>query len=201
MDSGQELEFLYLLKTLADENRLKLLRWLTEKERNVSEMAEMLKLSEPTVSHHISKMHNAGLLHLRMAGNQRFYRLNEKGLARFKAYVAEMEAPLTEYAEKKSNNAWIDTLDWGEEDKKVLRDYTDDGRITKFPVKEKKWLVILRWLATQFEANIHYTEKQVNEILTEFHEDYATLRRNLVEYGFMRRERAGSNYWLAPEEG
>jgi hypothetical protein len=46
---------------------------------------------------------------------------------------------------------------------------------------------------------VRYTEKQINALLTEVHPDYATLRRSLVEYGFMRRERGGGDYWLTPE--
>ena len=49
------------------------------------------------------------------------------------------------------------------------------------------------------EAFAQGSEKQVNGILTQYNEDYATLRRNLVEYGFMRRERGGGDYWLTPE--
>ena len=40
---------------------------------------------------------------------------------------------------------------------------------------------------------------QVNDILLRYHEDYAGLRRDLVDFGFLRRERGGSQYWLTPE--
>lgn len=199
MDVDQQKDFLVLLKTIADEQRLMMIGYMSQRERNVGEMAALLQLSEPTVSHHISKLHSAGLLHLRMAGNQRFYRINEKRLAKFKAYVAEMEMPPTEAEVEVSDNAWIDALDWEEDDKKVLRDYTFNGRLTNTDMKEKKWLVILRWLATRFQPHTRYSEKEINAILKEIHQDYATLRRSLVEYGFMRRERGGGDYWLSPE--
>ena len=199
MDTGQQEDLLLLLKTLADEHRLTMLGMMNGHERTVSEMAVSLELSEPTVSHHVSKMHVAGLLTLRMAGNQRFYRINEARLAKFKDYTASIDSLPTQPAARVSDNGWIDALDWDPADKKTLRDYTIDGRLARLPMKEKKWLVILRWLATRFEPDMRYTEKQVNAILTEIHADYAVLRRNLVDYGFMRRERGGGNYWLAPE--
>jgi len=151
------------------------------------------------VSHHVSKLHGAGLLRLRMEGNQRFYSINEKRLATLKAYVNGIEKLPTRAEKVKSDTAWIEALEWNEADKKVLRDYTMNGKLTQVPVKTAKFIVVLRWLATKFQPGTHYTEKQVNTILTEVHEDYATLRRSLVDYGYMRRERGGGDYWLTPE--
>jgi len=81
----------------------------------------------------------------------------------------------------------------------VLCNYTFNGKLTDFPVKDKHWYVILRWIASKFEVGVRYSERQTNQIITDIHADYATIRRNLVEYGFMRRERGGGNYWLTPE--
>ncbi|MBE2194940.1 MAG: metalloregulator ArsR/SmtB family transcription factor [Anaerolinea sp.] len=200
MDIGQREDMLYLLKTFADEQRLKLLVLLNTKEYNVTEMAKALELSEPTISHHLTRMHAVGLLRLRMDGNQRFYSLNPDRLAVFKKYMAEIEVAPVQTPAKVSDNAWIEALPWSEEDKKVLRDYTFNGRIPNLPNKEKRFLVVLRWLATKFEPGVRYAEKQVNTILSAVNEDYALLRRSLVEYGFMRRERGGGDYWLVPEE-
>jgi DNA-binding HxlR family transcriptional regulator len=198
-EAKRDLPFLQLLKTVADEHRLTMLRLMNGQERNVGELAGLVELSEPTVSHHIRTLRDAGLLNLRMAGNQRFYRLNPKKLAQFKAMVATIEVMPEEQERAVSDNAWIDALDWDEEDKKVLRTYTKDGQITDLPTKDKKCVVIMRWLATKFQPDLRYTEKQVNAILTEFFADYASLRRMLVDFGFMRRERGGGDYWLAPE--
>ncbi|MBZ0305914.1 MAG: DUF2087 domain-containing protein [Anaerolineae bacterium] len=62
-------------------------------------------------------------------------------------------------------------------------------------------LVILRWLATLFEADKLYTEPEINAILKAVYEsDHVTLRRELVDYGYLRRERGGGKYWLAPTD-
>ncbi len=200
MDEGLHEDVLKLLKALADENRLRMVELMSQRAYTVSELAVVFDLTEPTVSHHVSKLHAAGLLRLKMEGNQRFYSMNEKRLSTFKFYMNSIEN-LPARAEKvKPDTAWIEALDWSESDKKILRDYTKNEKLVQMPVKDAKALVILRWLATKFEAGKHYTEKQVNAILTVYHEDYATLRRTLVDYGYMRRERGGGDYWLTPED-
>ncbi|MCL1829944.1 MAG: DUF2087 domain-containing protein [Oscillospiraceae bacterium] len=65
-----------------------------------------------------------------------------------------------------------------------------------FSSKEKKKLVILQVIAEQFEKERRYTEKEVNDILKAIYDDYVTLRRYLIEYGFMERTQDCSEYWL-----
>ncbi|MHB8629749.1 MAG: ArsR/SmtB family transcription factor [Aggregatilineales bacterium] len=85
---GQE-HILDMLKAVADESWLRLLRLLHEQEHTVGDLAEHINLTEPTVSHHLTKLREAALVTLRMAGNQRLYRINERGLANFKHLVAQ----------------------------------------------------------------------------------------------------------------
>src|SRR5689334_18009383 len=91
MAEQREEYILYMLKALADESRLTLFRLLNEREYTVGDLAERISLTEPTVSHHLGKLREAGLVTLRMAGNQRFYRVNGNGLARFKQLAAQIE--------------------------------------------------------------------------------------------------------------
>lgn len=65
-----------------------------------------------------------------------------------------------------------------------------------FSSKEKKKVVILGKIAEQFEYGKQYHEKEVNQILKPIYEDYMTLRRYLIMYGFMERTKDGSTYWL-----
>jgi hypothetical protein len=75
----------------------------------------------------------------------------------------------------------------------VLRNYLVDGRLTHIPATRSKRLVVLDFLAGQFEPGRVYPEEQVNYTLGRFHSDYAALRRYLVEEEFLeRRERF---YW------
>jgi hypothetical protein len=74
-----------------------------------------------------------------------------------------------------------------------------DGRLTAIPMQPKKRRVILNRLVEEFAPDAKYPEKQVNEILSCFHPDYATLRRALVDEKLMVRERGV--YWRLPLDG
>ncbi|UVI28862.1 DUF2087 domain-containing protein [Paenibacillus spongiae] len=72
-----------------------------------------------------------------------------------------------------------------------------DGPLTKLPRKEKHKVALLKHVTAKFKKGIRYNEKEVNEILIRFlDEEYVTLRRYLIDYGFLDREDDGSAYWL-----
>jgi biotin operon repressor len=191
---------LFMLKALADESRLFLFRKLCDGEHSVGELAQAIELSEPTISHHLSRLRETGLVTLRMAGNQRFYRINPTGLERFKSLMNRIDVPSTPSENNKTDDKWLSDLDWPAEDKQILREYTRNGCLTSLPSKQKKTLVILRWLATFFQSDRMYTEAEVNDILkAKYSFDYVSLRRDLVDFGYLRRERGGGKYWAAPE--
>lgn len=183
-------------KVLSDPTRLRLVRLLARKETPVKELADKLAVSEPTVSHHLTQLRNIGFVNIRTAGNQRFYRLNDNMIQQFKREITTFEKADT----VEDDNAWIEALPFSDEDKKVLAAYTFAGRLRQIPTKDPKLMVVLNWLSLAFEQDVTYTEAQVNEIIAKYHADFATLRRNLVDYGFLRRERAGTKYWVVPED-
>ncbi len=69
-------------------------------------------------------------------------------------------------------------------------------KLKTFSPKEKKKIVTLRKIAEQFEKDRKYSEKELNSIIKEIYEDFATVRRYLVEYGFMGRTKDCKEYWL-----
>ncbi len=75
----------------------------------------------------------------------------------------------------------------------VMDAFVAGGRLTKIPSAHAKRLVVLDWLAQNFEVGRSYTEPQVNEVLERRHADYVTLRRYLVDAGFLSRE--DGVYW------
>lgn len=75
----------------------------------------------------------------------------------------------------------------------VLRNYLVDGRLTHIPAVRSKRLVVLDFLAGQFEPGRIYPEEQVNYLLGRFHVDYAALRRYLVEEELL--DRRDGFYW------
>ncbi|MBF4693984.1 DUF2087 domain-containing protein [Fusibacter ferrireducens] len=69
-------------------------------------------------------------------------------------------------------------------------------KLKTFSTKEKKKLVILKQIAATLDPQKHYTEKELNTILKAIYPDFVTLRRYLIEYGFMDRSKDGAEYWL-----
>ncbi len=85
------------------------------------------------------------------------------------------------------------------EKEKILKKYFSkglNGPITTFHMKEKSKLVVLGQIVNRFKPKKIYSEKEVNEILKTANEDFVTLRRYLIEYGFMTRKADGSQYWI-----
>ncbi|MGO0060655.1 DUF2087 domain-containing protein [Brevibacillus fluminis] len=86
-----------------------------------------------------------------------------------------------------------------EESEAILRTYFPDGLdglMTEFPKKEKRKVAIMRHVIKRFDPKRTYTEKEVNDILSTAHADHVTLRRYLIDYGFMDRKADGSSYWV-----
>jgi hypothetical protein len=75
----------------------------------------------------------------------------------------------------------------------VLRTFFRDGRLTEVPAKESKRRIVLERIALEFEPGVRYDEASVNVVVGRFHTDHASLRRYLVDEGFLDRE-AGV-YW------
>jgi hypothetical protein len=81
-------------------------------------------------------------------------------------------------------------------DKKVIKDYSRrDGSLKTLPAQRKKLEAILRYVVQAFDVGKRYSEKQVNEILSRYNDDTATLRRELVGFRLMQREGGGGDYW------
>jgi hypothetical protein len=77
----------------------------------------------------------------------------------------------------------------------TIKNYIKKDKITNIPRSEKKKIIILQYVVLKFQRNERYTEKEVNEIISSMHDDFAALRRYLIVYGFMARENDGSVYW------
>jgi len=179
-------ELLDFFKALSDTNRLKIVGLLSQQALSVEQIAEMLDLSSSTVSHHLSKLSKVGLVSARAESYYNVYRLETDALEKMARRLLSKETLPAVTAD----------VDLDAYDRKVLQNYmTPDGRLKAIPTQQKKLLAVLRYVVREFEPNVRYSEEKVNEILDRFHEDYARLRRELFEFGFMDREGGGGNYW------
>lgn len=170
-----------LLKVIADETRLRILGALAARPLTGKDLAAELELSAPTVSHHMKKLTEAGVVVMETDAQRHWYRLNGELL------LASKRVPLTNEA---SPAPVCDDFD--EDAKfqaKVIRDFFDGERLKEIPSQRKRRGIVLQHLLARFEQDHSYTEREVNEILRPAHADVATLRRELVDYGYMRRDR------------
>lgn len=80
-----------------------------------------------------------------------------------------------------------------------IQNFLDDkGKIKVWPSKKYKKKAVVEYLSTKFEVRIEYSEKEVNQIIDEWHtfNDYFLLRRSLIDMKYMKRTKNGSHYWL-----
>jgi len=191
MDTASQLEqLLAFFKALSDANRLKIVGLLAQGTYTVEEMAAILDLRPSTVSHHLSRLSEAGLVSARAESYYNIYKL-ETGVLEEMAQRLLAEDTLPQVTASVDLDAY---------DRQVVEHYTlADGRLKQIPTKHKKFEAVLRYVVQAFEKGQRYTEKQVNEILGHYHEDTAILRRGLVDYGMMDREVDGRAYWLVED--
>lgn len=190
MPSDELQTLLHFFKVLADENRLKLLGVLAMREYSVEELALLLCVKAPTISHHLMRLKELGLVQMRSDGNTHLYRLDAEHLHTMSKGLLSSEkmAALVPLADMDSD-AW---------ERKVLRDFFEGPRLKEIPASRKKRSVVLHWLANLFEPGVSYTEVQVNEIIQRHHPDASTLRREMIGERLLQREQ-GIYQRLVPE--
>jgi biotin operon repressor len=176
-------ELVGFFKAVADETRLRIVGLLSQEPRSVDELATMLGLSAPTLSHHLAKLQAIGLVEARAQQYYNVYSLRLDVLQEMARRLLSTDE-LTHIAGDVDQDAFA---------KKVLSNYLEHGRLKEIPRQLKKKQAVVKWLAGQFAPGERYSEKQVNETLAAFHHDFATLRRELVDMRFLARE--DGVYW------
>ena len=178
-------ELVAFFKALADANRLKIVGLLAQQPYSVEQLAAILHLRPSTISHHLSKLSEVGLVSAKADSYYNVYQLEEETLQKTRLLFSQQDLA-----------AVVEDVDLDAYDRQVVEDYSlPDGRLKAIPAQRKKLEAVLRYVVEAFKLDVHYSEKQVNEILSRFHEDTATLRRELVGYGLMQREGDGGEYW------
>jgi hypothetical protein len=181
MESTRVEELSLLFKALADPARLRILGLLAERAHAGHELADRLALTPPTISHHMRRLVAARLVDVVPDAQSRIYSLRT--------------ATIREISESVLSNEPMQPA--RDEDDAVLRAFFDGPRLRQIPASRKKRVIVLRRLLERFAPGRAYAEAEVNELLREAHDDVATLRRELVDYGFMVRDRG--IYRLATE--
>lgn len=165
-----------LFKALGHPMRLLIMNLVKMKPRHGEELALILNISQATVSHHLAKLSEVGLIEARKDQYYQTYSLTGQVLKQTVEDVISIpQAGLSAQVEEDAYRH------------KVLKTFVKHGRIIQIPAQLKKKLVLLEHILNEFEPGVTYTEMQVNRILLEFNEDVAQLRRDLVDYGYMER--------------
>jgi len=168
-----------VLRALADPERLAIAGMLAREPRTAASLREELGLPVTRVRKHLNRLSTAGVV--RLEADRRTYRLDPGTLRR----VAEAVGPPRE--------AGLPLGAASEDEEAVLRTFFRNGRLTEIPAKESKRRIVLERVAIEFEPGVRYDEKEVNVIVGRFLNDYAALRRSLVDEGFLARDHG--EYW------
>ena len=172
-DIERQAEF---FKALGHPARLLIVNLARIKPRHGEELALILALNPATVSHHLAILTQAGLLSSKKDQYYQTYSLVSDAL---KKTLAEMvNVSQTGLAERVAEDAYR---------KKVLQTFMRLGRLVSIPAQLKKWQIVLERIVQEFEYGREYSEREVNIILLDFHDDVATLRRGLIELGLLER--------------
>jgi DNA-binding transcriptional ArsR family regulator len=180
-------DLLAALKALSDASRLRIVGLLANGQGlAVEQLAAALKLTPATVVHHLKKLKEAGLVEAHPRPPYVDYSLRIGRLGQIGAELHRIDR------EQTGLPATADATlpDWATpEDAKVVRAFFEGERLTSIPAQRSKRLVVLRVLAeSTFEKKRKYPEKEVNQLLAVRHPDAASLRRYLVDEGFMTRK-------------
>ncbi len=168
---------------LFDPDRLAVAGALAARSMSSSEIVAATRRPARTVLACLGELRGAGLVVV----DGETYRLDVDALRAAAAEQAQVEVPMDP------------AIGFGmtDDERVVLERYFSGRTLTEFPAQRAKRLIVLQRLALEFDVGRHYSEAEVNELLFPFFTDWSTLRRHLVDEGFLDREaRAGGNrYW------
>lgn len=168
-----------MLRALANPDRLAVAGLLAQGPKSVAVLSSTLDLTEQRVRRHLNRLVAVGIA--AVEPDRRTYHLAAEALRQAAREAGPSRDP---------GLALGAVLD---EEERVLRQYFRAGRLTEIPAKRSKRLVVLERLALEFDIGVRYLERDVNQVLKRFHEDYMSLRRYLIDEGLLSRERG--EYW------
>lgn len=177
MELRNDFSAVEFFKCFADRSRLKILRLLQVNGDSYPELiAKQLSLTAATVCFHLKKLEVAGLVESRRDQFYIMYSLKPDVLTQSLSDILAMEHGDSD-AERQRQ----------EYEKDVIRNFIKSGKLTAIPVQKKKRDIILRHIAQSFDLGRTYTEKEVNLIISAYHDDFCTIRRELIGIGLMTR--------------
>lgn len=173
-----EEQALKLFKGLADRSRLQILKSLLEEDMYVERLAQRLELTPATVSFHLKKLMDAGALSSRREQYYTMYSINKE----------VFQCRILDILGEKSSDAQRQQEREARYRQRVLDSFFEYGRLKSIPAQRKKERICLEEIAKELELGRPYPERELNQVLLRFHQDYCTLRRDMISEGILRRE-------------
>lgn len=176
-----ETEALQMFKCLADKSRLQILKCLTIEDMYVERLAERLALSPPTISFHLKKLSDAGMVRSYKTQYYMMYTLCQD------IFMIRILDILTQSSDESTLQLQRE-MDYRQ---RVVNSFFEYGKLKSIPAQQKKKRIVLEEIAKSFEEGKVYTEREVNIIIADFHDDFCTIRRDMIGEGLMIRDRSG----------
>lgn len=173
-----EEQALKLFKGLADRSRLQILKSLLEEDMYVERLAQRLELTPATVSFHLKKLMEAGAVSSRREQYYTMYSINKE----------VFQCRILDILGEKSSDAQRQQEREARYRQRVLDSFFEYGRLKSIPAQRKKERICLEEIAKELELGRPYPERELNQVLLRFHQDYCTLRRDMISEGILRRE-------------
>ena len=170
-----------LFKCLSDKSRLQILKSLTIEDMYVERLAERLDLTASTISFHLKKLTDAGAVSSYKNQYYTMYSLNRD----------IFETTILEIIQEKSAEADVQAQRDEQYRNKVIDSFFEYGKLKSIPAQRKKKRIILEVIARAFESDRVYSEREVNLIIADFHDDFCTLRRDMISEHILTRDETG----------
>ena len=180
-----ETEAIKLFKCLADKSRLQILKSLSLEDMYVERLAERLGLTPATISFHLKKLADAGAV---TSYRNQYYVMYALRKEIFLSRILDI-------IQEESDEAAIQARRDEEYRQRVIDSFFEYGKLKSIPAQRKKERIILEEIAKAFETGRVYPEREVNIIIADFHDDFCTIRRDMIAEKIMARE--NGKYWLA----
>ena len=172
------------ISATSDSERLVLISYLSQEPCSVIDLAEKMEKDPASILRHLEVLKKANLVIESEVSGFKVYRFNSKSI----------ESIARQQFEKPRQDKSFTNLP--DDEMKLVSSYIQvDGSLKMIPSQAKKIKIILEYVIDAFKFDAYYSEKEVNEILKKFNPDMAILRRYLVDYRFLDREKDGSQYW------
>ncbi|WHY69892.1 metalloregulator ArsR/SmtB family transcription factor [Neobacillus sp. SuZ13] len=178
-------------KTMGDPTRIRIVAILAKGPLHGQAIAGKLGLSAPTITHHLKKLREIHVVYDRRVKNTIYFYLNE-------SLINQQAKVFTELLEKKGEEL-DEMVESSLERQKIIENFfTKTGKLKNIPAQRKKKLIVFEHMIRGLKMGEKYEEKQLNEFIKQFHDDYATIRREFIINHYMFRE--SGIYELNPEE-